>query len=62
MLFYPEDFAYASGSEGIPMCGRFVCSKAPEVYGSFYDVQAPPIAPNFNLAPTQPVLAVRLRR
>jgi len=42
------------------MCGRFVCSKAPEVYGSFYDVVAPPIAPNFNVAPTHNVAVVRM--
>ena len=42
------------------MCGRFVCSKAPEVYGAAYDVVAPAIAPNFNVAPTQSVLAVRV--
>lgn len=40
------------------MCGRFVCSKAPEVYGSFYDVIAPPMAPNFNVAPTHLVAVV----
>lgn len=40
------------------MCGRFVCSKAPEVYASFYDVVPPAIAPNFNVAPTQNVLVV----
>ena len=38
------------------MCGRFVCSKAPEVYGSFYDV----IAPNFNVAPTHNVAVIRI--
>ena len=41
------------------MCGRYVCSKAPEVYGSFYDVIVPPIAPNFNVAPTHNVPVVR---
>jgi putative SOS response-associated peptidase YedK len=43
------------------MCGRFVCSKAPEVYGAFYDVIAPAIVPNFNVAPTQQVAVVRMR-
>jgi putative SOS response-associated peptidase YedK len=42
------------------MCGRFVCSKAPEVYGSFYDVVAPAIAPNFNVAPTTPVPVIKI--
>jgi putative SOS response-associated peptidase YedK len=42
------------------MCGRYVCSKAPEVYGSFYKVIVPLIAPKFNVAPAQNVLVVRI--
>jgi putative SOS response-associated peptidase YedK len=42
------------------MCGRFVQYSAPEVYASCFDLDAVCEAtPRYNLAPTQPVLAVR---
>ncbi|MCU0836939.1 MAG: SOS response-associated peptidase [Chromatiaceae bacterium] len=42
------------------MCGRFVQYSDPEVYASAFGVAAPCEArPRYNLAPTQPVLAVR---
>ena len=41
------------------MCGRFI-QQSPEIYASHFDVDSPTHAqPRYNLAPTQPVLAVR---
>jgi putative SOS response-associated peptidase YedK len=42
------------------MCGRFVQYSAPEVYASRFDLDSICEAtPRYNLAPTQPVLAIR---
>ncbi len=42
------------------MCGRFVLRATPEQLSELFDLpEAPPAAPRFNIAPTQPVLAVR---
>jgi putative SOS response-associated peptidase YedK len=42
------------------MCGRFVQYSHPEVYASAFDLDSLATAkPRYNLAPTQPVLAVR---
>jgi putative SOS response-associated peptidase YedK len=42
------------------MCGRFVQYSAPEVYASRFDLGSICEAtPRYNLAPTQPVLAIR---
>ncbi|MGE5154602.1 MAG: SOS response-associated peptidase [Bdellovibrio bacteriovorus] len=44
------------------MCGRFVQYSHPEVYASQFDLDAFCEAPpRYNLAPTQPVLAIRCR-
>ena len=44
------------------MCGRFVQYSHPEIYASRYDLDTQREAsPRYNLAPTQPVLAVRQR-
>jgi len=42
------------------MCGRFIQYSAPEVYASHFDLDTLcEVKPRYNLAPTQPVLAVR---
>ncbi len=42
------------------ICGRFVQHSAPDLYASQFEVDVPCAAsPRYNLAPTQPVLAVR---
>ena len=42
------------------MCGRFVQYSAPEVYANRFDLDSICAAtPRYNLAPTQPVLAIR---
>jgi putative SOS response-associated peptidase YedK len=42
------------------MCGRFIQHSAPEIYASRFDVEVLcEASPRYNLAPTQPVLAVR---
>jgi putative SOS response-associated peptidase YedK len=42
------------------MCGRFVQYSAPEVYASQFDLDSIcKAAPRYNIAPTQPVLAIR---
>ena len=42
------------------MCGRFVQYSDPKVYASCFELDAVcNAAPRYNLAPTQPVLAVR---
>ena len=43
------------------MCGRFVQYSDPEIYASHFDAELPCEGPRprYNLAPTQPVLAVR---
>lgn len=42
------------------MCGRFVQYSDPEIYASLFDLDAVCTAvPRYNIAPTQPVLAVR---
>jgi putative SOS response-associated peptidase YedK len=42
------------------MCGRFVTAKAPSVYVTLFGIDAMPATPNYNVAPTQKVAAVRL--
>ena len=42
------------------MCGRFVLRASTQQLQTLFDLaEAPPIAPRYNIAPTQPVLAVR---
>ena len=42
------------------MCGRFVQYSPPEVYASQFDLDSVCEAkPRYNVAPTQPVLAIR---
>ena len=42
------------------MCGRFVQYSDPEIYASHFDLDALCEAkPRYNVAPTQPVLAIR---
>lgn len=42
------------------MCGRFVQCSHPEVYASHFELDIPcEVAPRYNVAPTQPVLAIR---
>ena len=43
------------------MCGRFTLFADPELLAELFDLaQAPPLAPRFNIAPTQPVGIVRV--
>ncbi len=43
------------------MCGRFVRAKMPEVYAKTFDLMGVPSMPSsYNVAPTQPVLAMRM--
>ena len=42
------------------MCGRFVLRASPQNLQTLFDLEQPPTtAPRYNIAPTQPVLAVR---
>lgn len=42
------------------MCGRFTLRVSPEQIAALFSVeQMPPLAPRYNIAPTQPVLAIR---
>ena len=44
------------------MCGRFVRSKEPEAYGQMFGVSdVPDLAASYNIAPTQPVIVVRMQ-
>lgn len=44
------------------MCGRIVLTTAPgELAAAFALAEEPPLAPRYNIAPTQPVVAVRRR-
>jgi putative SOS response-associated peptidase YedK len=47
--------------ENYPMCGRFVTHTKPSVYAELFDVESVPGKPNYNVAPTQEVAAVRMR-
>jgi putative SOS response-associated peptidase YedK len=42
------------------MCGRFVRHTKPSVYATLFEVDSVPAGPSYNVAPTQPVAAVRL--
>ncbi len=42
------------------MCGRFTLRATPQQIADLFSLdQAPPVAPRYNIAPTQPVLAIR---
>ncbi|MBI1831006.1 MAG: SOS response-associated peptidase [Planctomycetes bacterium] len=41
------------------MCGRFVRAKAPQEYGQLFGVGNVPDLTSYNVAPTQPIVAVR---
>ncbi len=42
------------------MCGRFTLRTPPQALASLFDLaEAPPVEPRYNIAPSQPVLAVR---
>lgn len=42
------------------MCGRFTLRVSPEQIADLFSLDAtPPVAPRYNIAPTQPVLAIR---
>jgi putative SOS response-associated peptidase YedK len=42
------------------MCGRFTLRARPELLATLFDLsEVPPLAPRYNIAPTQPVSAVR---
>ena len=42
------------------MCGRFTLRTPPQALASLFDLpEAPPLEPRYNIAPSQPVLAVR---
>jgi len=42
------------------MCGRFTLRASPEQIADLFSIeQMPPIGPRYNIAPTQPVLAIR---
>ena len=43
------------------MCGRFTLYASPELLAELFDLaEAPPLAPRFNIAPTQPIGLVRI--
>jgi putative SOS response-associated peptidase YedK len=42
------------------MCGRFVTHNKPSVYATLFEVDSIPAGPSYNVAPTQPVTAVRM--
>ena len=43
------------------MCGRFTLRTPPQALASLFDLpEAPPVEPRYNIAPSQPVLVVRL--
>jgi putative SOS response-associated peptidase YedK len=42
------------------MCGRFVRAKASETYDDFYGIVEVPYLPSYNIAPTQPVVVIRM--
>ncbi len=42
------------------MCGRFVRHTKPSVYATLFEVDAVPAGPSYNVAPTEPVAAVRM--
>jgi putative SOS response-associated peptidase YedK len=41
------------------MCGRFVRKRASADYASYFKVPMPELPPSYNVAPSQPVLAIR---
>ncbi|MBX3001095.1 MAG: SOS response-associated peptidase [Caldilineaceae bacterium] len=42
------------------MCGRFTLRATPQAVADLFDLpEAPPLEPRYNIAPTQPILAVR---
>jgi putative SOS response-associated peptidase YedK len=43
------------------MCGRFVRHTKPSVYATLFEVDSVPGGPSYNIAPTQPVAAVRVQ-
>jgi putative SOS response-associated peptidase YedK len=43
------------------MCGRFVRHTKPSVYATLFEVDSVPGGPSYNIAPTQPVAAVRMQ-
>jgi len=43
------------------MCGRFVRHTKPSVYATLFEVDSVPAGPSYNVAPTQPVAAVRMQ-
>jgi len=44
-----------------PMCGRFTQTASPEVIAQQFDVAVPPLfTPRYNIAPSQPVAAIRI--
>lgn len=43
------------------MCGRFVRHTKPSVYATLFEVDSVPAGPSYNIAPTQPVAAVRMQ-
>jgi putative SOS response-associated peptidase YedK len=43
------------------MCGRFVRHTKPSVYATLFEVDSVPGGPSYNIAPTQPVAAVRIQ-
>jgi putative SOS response-associated peptidase YedK len=43
------------------MCGRFVRHTKPSVYATLFEVDPVPGGPSYNIAPTQPVAAVRVQ-
>src|SRR5436309_3218882 len=52
--------ASASAVFGAAMCGRFVRLQKPNVYATLFEADSVPAGPSYNVAPTQPVAAVRL--
>ena len=43
------------------MCGRFTQTASPEVIAQQFDVAVPPLfTPRYNIAPSQPVAAIRI--
>lgn len=53
-------FGVCSRPGDFTMCGRFTLRAAPEQLADQFDLpEVPPLAPRYNIAPTQPIAAVR---
>src|SRR4051794_7309911 len=53
--------ASPNGAGAAVMCSRFVRHTKPSVYATLFGVDSVPGGPSYNIAPTQPVAAVRVQ-